>query len=97
MDISKFLENSEHTGRFIIRLPNGKTYCIEPIDNSEHHSTFGDINPATKKVEGNYGEKFKGSIKELDSLIRQSDSFSFITTLPPGVSPIDYITNLNKE
>lgn len=24
---------------------------------------WGDINPATKKVEGDYGEKYKGSVK----------------------------------
>ncbi len=97
MNAKTFLTNSEHTGRFILHMPNGKKYYIEPIDNKNHHALFGDINPATNKVEGSYGEKFRGSVNELESLISESNGFSHIFTLPPGVSPIDYIEQLNKQ
>lgn len=44
----RFLKNTDDTGR---------KYYVEPIGG---HSDWGDINPATKEVEGDYGEKYKG-------------------------------------
>ena len=46
----------------------GRKYYVEPIGG---HSDWGDINPATKKVEGDYGEKYKGSVSEKESMITQ--------------------------
>ena len=67
----------------------GITYYVEPIDertdNKLNH--FGDINPVTKQLEGDYGSKFRGSIKESESLITPDNGFVNIQTIPPGVSP----------
>ncbi len=44
----RFLTNTDETGRFIVKsLTTGKKYYIEPIGNGH---------PATKKVEGDYGQ-----------------------------------------
>ena len=52
----RFLTNTDETGRFIVKsLTTGKKYYIEPIGNP---ADWGDINPATKKVEGDYGQKY---------------------------------------
>lgn len=52
----RFLTNTDETGRFIVKsLTTGKKYYIEPIGNG-HPADWGDINPATKKVEGDYGQ-----------------------------------------
>lgn len=46
----RFLKNTDDTGRFIYQsLVTGRKYYVEPIGG---HSDWGDINPATKKVEG---------------------------------------------
>lgn len=87
-----FLENSDHTGRFIVVANNGKRYFVEPIGNP--HTNFGDVNPATKRVEGSYGAKFKGSIDGNESLITPENGFKNIVTLGVGVSPLDYINSL---
>lgn len=49
------------------------------------------INPATKKVEGDYGEKYKGSVSEKESMITPENGFVLIETLEPGVSPLSVI------
>lgn len=59
-DVKKrFLTNTDETGRFIVKsLTTGKTYYVEPIGNG-HPADWGDINPATKKIEElrkQYGE-----------------------------------------
>jgi hypothetical protein len=64
------MKDSSHTGRFIIKdLKTNKKFLVEPIDNSSLHTNWGDINPATHKVEGSYGKKFKGSVTEEESLL----------------------------
>ena len=93
----KFLINAEDTGRFIVKsLETGKSYYIEPLDNGERLD-WGDINPATKKLEGDYGAKHKGSIKPSESLISEENGFESIVTLEPGVSPLDYIERLESK
>lgn len=63
----RFLKNTDDTGRFIYQsLVTGRKYYVEPIGG---HSDWGDINPATKEVEGDYGEKYKGSVSEKESMI----------------------------
>ena len=95
--LRNFLVNSEDTGRFIVTsLKTGRKYYIEPID-SGARIDWGDINPATKKLEGSYGSKHKGSIKESESLITEENGFTNIKTLPPGYSPLDYIEELDKK
>lgn len=86
------------TGRYFIKK-NGRTFCVEPIDNTQGkgREKFGNINPATGKVEGDYGDKHLGSIHEEDSIITEENGFKNIVTLEPGVSPNAYIETLLKE
>lgn len=92
----RFLKNTDDTGRFIYQsLVTGRKYYVEPIGG---HSDWGDINPATKKVEGDYGEKYKGSVSEKESMITPENGFVLIETLEPGVSPLSVIEerDMNK-
>ncbi len=83
----RFLKNTDDTGRFIYQsLVTGRKYYVEPIGG---HSDWGDINPATKKVGGDYGEKYKGSVSEKESMITPENGFVLIETLEPGVSVIE--------
>ena len=87
--VKRFLTGSDDTGRFIVKSAvTGKTYFVEPIDDGQK-TEWGDLNPATKKIEGNYGVKHRGAVGE--------NGFGNITTLEPGVSPIDYINRIDKE
>ena len=80
------------TGRYFVKcLETGKIFCVEPIDDSPHRKIWGDINPSTKKLEGNYGAKNKGSIKTYESIITKDNGFKNIIILKPGQSPSDYI------
>jgi hypothetical protein len=83
------------TGRFYIKA-KGRTFCVEPIDNTDGNARerFGNINPVTKKVEGDYGDKYRGSIHEDDSIITEDNGFKNIVTLDVGVSPNGYIEHL---
>lgn len=87
----KFLTNTDETGRMVIKsLKTGKTYFVEAIGNG-YNEKFGDIDPATKKMTGNYGEKYTGSVTEKESLIKEENGFSNIVTLKAGESPFDEI------
>lgn len=95
--IKNFLVNSDDTGRFIVTsLKTGRKYFVEPIDNG-NKTEWGDLNPATKKLEGNYGTKHKGAIKESESLITEENGFENIVTLKPGYSPIEYIEKIDSQ
>lgn len=90
----RFLENTDNTGRFIYKsLVTGKEYYVEPIGG---YSDWGDINPATKKVEGDYGEKYKGSVSEKESMITPENGFKIIEVLDAGVSPLSIIEERDK-
>lgn len=70
----------------------GRTFCIEPIDNSGGKGKlWGDLNPATKKMEGNYGSKNRGSVTEEESIITKENGFDDIHYSPVGSNPIGYI------
>lgn len=95
--IKNFLVNSDDTGRFIVTsLKTGKKYYVEPIDDG-NKAEWGDLNPSTKKMEGDYGLKHKGAVKPSESLITKENGFDNIVTLKPGHSPIDYIEQLEKK
>lgn len=95
--IKNFLVDSDKTGRFIVTsLKTGRKYYVEPIDNGLR-TEWGDLNPATKKLEGDYGDKYKGSVKESESLITEENGFENIVTLEPGYSPLDYIEQIDKQ
>ena len=93
----KFLTDTDQTGRFIVKsLKTGKTYFVEPI-NQGVRVNWGDLDPATKKMTGNYGDKYKGSIKPEESLITEENGFNKIHTLEPGESPLSYIDMIDDE
>lgn len=90
MNKQRFLINSEETGRFIVKsTTTGVAYYVEPIGTP--HIKWGDVNPATGKVEGSYGNKYRGSIDKEHSLITKENGFENIETLAEGVSPLDEI------
>jgi hypothetical protein len=94
---AKFLTETDHSGRFIVTSKRtGKTYAVEPIM-GKHTPKWGDLNPATKKVEGNYGSKYKGAIEKEESLITEENGFSKIHNLDAGTSPLVYIDILDAE
>lgn len=97
-NISKrFLTNTDETGRFIVKsLTTGKTYYIEPIGNG-YPADWGDINPATKQIEGSYGQKYTGCVTEKESLITEDNGFTKIEVLDKGVSPLSVIELRDKE
>lgn len=90
----EFLKDRDHTGRFIVVGPSGKKYYVEPIGNPR--TAFGDVNPATGKVEGSYESKYKGSISENESLIIAENGFDDPILLGPGESPLSYIQRLEQ-
>lgn len=93
----KFLTDTDSSGRFIVKsLKTGKTYYIEPLDDG-NNTKWGDLNPSTKKLEGDYGSKYKGSIKRSESLITEENGFDNIVELGPGESPINYINRIDDE
>lgn len=95
--MKNFLLNSEQTGRQIVTsLKTGRKYYIEVIG-SPHHEKFGDINPATKKVEGSYGDKYRGSIDREDSMITEEGGFKNVVELQPGESPYAYIDKIEHN
>lgn len=89
--------SSSETGRyFIVDIKTGRKFLVEPIG-LDHSAYWGDIDPATKKVNGDYGEKYRGSIDKEDSIITIENGFKNIVDLKPGVSPDEYINNLLKK
>lgn len=63
----------------------------------KHVDGWGDIDPATKKMTGNYGEKYTGCINEKESLITPENGFKYIQVLEPGVSPLSAIYQRDLE
>lgn len=86
------------TGRYYVKV-NGRTFCVEPIDNTlgNGREQWGDLNPSTGKIEGNYGDKNLGAIHEDDSIITEENGFKNIVDLKPGQSPDSYINELLKK
>lgn len=97
--LDKFLTSTDQTGRFIVvSKRTGRKYFVEPIAQKESESTqWGDVNPATKKVEGDYGDKYKGSIDKSQSLITEENGFNEIHETGVGVSPLSYIEKLDAQ
>jgi hypothetical protein len=71
----------------IIDLKTGKRTVVEPIDETPYHKEWGDINPSTKELEGEYGKKYKGSVTEEESIITEENGFDNIRYTGKGVSP----------
>ena len=93
----KFLFNRDETGRFIVKsIKTSKSYFVEVIDGDER-TNWGDVDPATKKMTGSYGDKYKGSIRKEESMITKENGFDKIHTLGVGESPLDYINRIDDE
>lgn len=82
------------TGRYFIKdEETRRLFYVEPITNKR--IDWGDVNPATKKIEGNYGQKHKGSINEKESIINEENGFKNISIIDGN--PQDYINKLLKS
>ena len=92
----KFFKDTDHTGRHVcVSFRTGRRYYIEAIEGKT--VKWGDLNPATGKVEGNYGQKYRGAVSKNDSLITEDNGFDVVHTLEPGTSPANYIEKLDAE
>jgi hypothetical protein len=101
-EVLKNLPPTSETGRYFVHSSIlNKTFCIEPIGDHPDNvrSQWGDVNPATKKLEtGDYGDKHKGSIKMKDSIIKKENGFETDGVfLGVGTSPEGYIFELEQE
>lgn len=91
-----FLVNRNETGKECVFYPEtGKRYYIEYIEPRGFRSDWGDINPSTKKLEGTYGSKYKGSINEEESVITEENGFENIQA--GSGSPYWAIDKLHNE
>lgn len=95
---SKFLTNTDDTGRFIVFSERtGRTYFVEPIM-YEHGAAWGSIDPATKKLVNKPGAgKYRGAINPEESLITVENGFKNITELDKGTSPLHAIEVLDAK
>jgi hypothetical protein len=82
------------TGRYYVKQ-GGRTFVVEPLT-PRNKKSWGDLNPATGKVEGSYGTKHTGSIDPASSIITE-DTCKNIKVLGVGESPMSYIEKLLKE
>ena len=94
---SKFLENRDATGRFIVTSKRtGKSYFVEAI--GDPHVEWGSVNPGSDSLMTKKGwGKYKGSVEEDESLIKEENGFIKIHNLKPGISPHAYIQMLDDE
>jgi len=81
MKRKRFLKSCDETGRQMVYSNlTGIKYYIEPITSGKV-GNWGDVNPATGKVEGNYGSKYRGAITKEESLITEENGFENIGTV----------------
>ena len=77
--LKRFLMRTDETGRFLVKSKEtGIVYFVEPIDNGKPEKLWGDVDPASKKLTGDYGNKRRGAIKESESLITIENGFENI-------------------
>ena len=89
------MKTSETGAYMIIDQKSGRKFMVEPI--SGNRISWGDVNPATGKVEGDYGDKNKGSIDLKDSVITTENGFKNIKITKTGESPMNYINELLRN
>ncbi|MBV7268805.1 hypothetical protein [Winogradskyella luteola] len=93
--LKRFLTGTDRTGRFIVSSKiTGITYFVEPIDHGKSTKLWGDVDPATQKLTGDYGNKSIGAVKEKDSLINEDNGFINILTFKG--SPLGEIDSRDK-
>jgi len=93
---SKFLTNTDDTGRFIVYSPRtGRSYFVEPIQTS-HTPEWGSVDPATGNLMHKKGDgKYRGGISPSESLITKENGFEKIHLLDKGTSPHNAIDVLD--
>jgi hypothetical protein len=93
---ARFLTNTDETGRFIVvSQRTGKSYYVEPLAGKK--AFWGDLNPATGQIEGQYGQKYRGAVPGTESLITKENGFAKIHNCEPGMSPLAYIDMLDAQ
>ena len=93
--LKRFLAGTDKTGRFIVSSKvTGVNYFVEPIDNGKPKKLWDDVDPATNKLTGNYGNKSIGAVKPEDSLITEDNGFVNILTFKG--SPLGEIDRRDK-
>jgi len=79
----------------------GRTFYVEVIEDHPDNldrTQWGDVNPATKKLEtGDYGKKNAAGINMADSIITKENGFENPVYLKPGESPNGYIEGLERD
>ena len=70
-------------------------FKVEVLKPRNRSKSWGDVNPATGKVEGSYGSEI--GIDEKDSQITEENGYKNIVILPAGVSPMAYIEMRQKQ
>lgn len=97
---SRFLTNTDDTGRFIVRSHRTKrTYFVEPIEGAQTPK-WGSIDPATGDLMHKKGDgKYRGGIRASESLITAENGFAAdkITLLDIGVSPFSAIEAIDAR
>lgn len=79
--LQRFLYRTEDSGRFLVTSKHtGVTYFVEPIDSGKPTILWGDMDPATNKLTGDYGNKRRGAVLPEDSLITTENGFQNIST-----------------
>lgn len=93
----RFLESRDDSGRFLVTsYRTGKTYFVEPIG-PDRAADWGDVNPVTKKQEGSYGQKYRGSINESESLLTKENGFDKVYYTGIGGSPFSVIDEMDAK
>ena len=93
--LKRFLTNTDETGRFLMKSRiTGITYFVEPIYNGKSEK-WGDLDPATGKLTGNYGSKYTGAVTKKESLITEENGFVNIGYFKG--SPLGAIEMRDKE
>ncbi len=74
------------SGRYFVTAANGRRFCVEPVE--------GRVNESKSWRVGGADDVRGGATTEAESIITESNGFTHIKTLPPSVSPEDYIAEL---
>lgn len=82
------------TGRYFIKMPSGRTFCVEPI--AERNQKIDDSAFTNGGIDGTEikNKHLGGAIREEESIITEENNYKNILKLPPGVSPNGFIEAL---
>jgi hypothetical protein len=92
----EFFKDTDHTGRHVcVSFRTGRKYYIEAIEGKT--VKWGDLNPATGKLEGSYGAKYRGAVSKDESIVTEENGFDIVHNLEAGTSPANYIETLDAQ